>query len=243
MRRRGRIWTLLIFPLLLVGFGAFALPASADEVIAPVDGAAVSSSPTFQFTVLNGAAEVELSRSSDVKSAGPDTGAFVESGPELVSLLYTREPRDGLAPWTSRWPLERGTWFWHARVRDDSRDNGAGDFGPWGQVRRLVAADDDPVLEGWTLRTQRLRGRKDCARRVRFSGRIAWSDNSAAPRVAATIFLTAGRWDSSIDLPVRSSDHTFSVVKCTRWSRLMASVQLEDDAGHTVVSDERRVQV
>lgn len=214
---------------------AVSAPAIADEVLAPADGELVVAAPTFTFSVTNGAAEVELSRSRDVRTAGVDAGAFVDPGPGFYFLLYNRSPRDGVGVADRR--LNSGTWFWHARTRDDGVD--AVGMGPWGLVRRLVVEDGPPVLEGWTLRAQRLARRGTC-RRLRLRGRIAWSDNADRPRVDAQITVTGARTRTVVKLGTRSFDHTFDRVICAG-GQLQVVARVMDDAGQVARSAPRRV--
>lgn len=232
-RRRASGWMCTVVSLFAVV--AIAPPAVADEVLAPADGELVVAAPTFAFSVTNGAADVELSRAPDVRTAGPDAGAFVDPGPGFYFLLYNRSPRDGLGVAERR--LNSGTWFWHARTRDDAVD--AVGMGPWGLVRRLVVEDAPPVLEGWTLRSQRLARRGSC-RRLRLRGRIAWSDNADRPRVDAQLTVTGARTRTVVKLGTRSSDHTFDRVICAS-GRLQAVVRVMDDVGQVARSAPRPV--
>lgn len=212
---------------------ALATPAArADEVLAPVDGAQVGSLPTFAFTLTNGAVDVELSRTPDVKVAGEDAGAFVDdTGPGFYFLLYRRSPRDGLGVATR--PLHAGTWYWHERARNDDLGDAA-EMGPWGTVRRLVVEDETPIFEGWTLQAQRLARRGSC-RRVRLRGRLVWSDNDDTPHVKAALRVRGELQGTVRTLVVRfgevSSSQTYDRVVCAPApGRLRVTPEVIDEA-------------
>jgi hypothetical protein len=169
--------------------------ARAADALSPVDGATVPSRPTFVFDVLNGVAEIELSRSPETLTAGSNVGEFVEEAASDDFLLYSRNPRDGIAPWTGS-RLSSGRYYWHVRLRDDGADDLYTDDVqyPWGPVRTLDVEDEPIVFEGWLVRVQRLRATRSCATRLRVFGTIKWSDNeeSTTQQAQYTVAVKAG---------------------------------------------------
>src|SRR5688572_294967 len=69
--------------------------ASAAEVIGPTDGETVGSRPTFAFDFTRGNAAIEFSHAPETKTAGDDTGGFVDevaSDYFIVGGEYTDGP-------------------------------------------------------------------------------------------------------------------------------------------------------
>lgn len=159
--------------------GALVVPnAIAGDVISPSSGATVGSRPNFVFNFTNGVGEVELSRAADVKSSGSDVGAFVDAEASLYSLLYTRSPRDGVAPWDNYSPLNSGSYFWHVKTRDDGDDTGPSVYTNWGPTKTLTVRDEPPVFEGWTMKVRKGKNdRRHKCRVLRLAGKVAASDN------------------------------------------------------------------
>lgn len=221
--------------------------AAAATVIYPADGATVGSQPTFAFDFVNGKAEVELSRTADVKTSGDAAGAFVSPDGSLFSLLYTREPRDGLAPWATDGSPRRilaGRYFWHVKVRDDGPEDFGGTETPWQRTMTLTVRDEPVIFEGWTFRARKLRATTSCRNRVRVSGTIAWSDNAQKP-TARFVVRVLGTGPSA-KITGRFSDEferTYARTVCVRGSTLRARAALTDTAGHTSPGESKQRSV
>jgi hypothetical protein len=219
-----------------------ATPAHGATVISPADGDTVSAHPTFAFDFLNGVAEIELSRSSDTLTAGSDQGGFVDTAYTQFSVLYVRSPLDGLAPWTGR-PIDAGRYYWHVKTRDDGADTGSGAETPWQPTKTLDVLDEPAVFEGWTLQTQRLARQGTCTRRLRLSGKIAWSDNGPGFNMDYSIRLTAG--GRTIANVRGNLSTTYANVVClkTTATKIMAAPFLRDQGDHVTRGTSRTIRV
>lgn len=216
----------------------FAAPALADDAIAPVDGAVVGSRPIFAFDFLYGTAEVELSRSPDLKASGPEVGAFVSRVIGDFQLLYAREPPDGLMPFAYR--IEAGRYFWHTKVRNDGGPDGFGTEGPWGPVRTLTVRDEPIAIEGWTARKNRLRQIGSC-KRLRIRGTIAFNDNDRAPQVQVQVVVrnVAGRILGRISGSALFGSASYDGIICTAATKVRLTPYLRDRGRHLVSSPPR----
>ena len=201
-----------------------ASPAYALEVLEPVDGATVAPAPTFRFDFTEGYVFVEVSRSPDVQTSGSDAGRFVESDSSDIFILKPTDPTPGLATWSDTIPA--GSWYWHARMEDESYDNER-----WSDVRRFTVLDGPPSFNGWTLRTQRLRKRKGCPRRWRIEGAIAFSDNAEAPKVRYSVRLAVGRKVKRLRGTIDRFSNDYSRAVCLPAGTLKASAAIRDPAG------------
>lgn len=228
----------------------FATPtaAIAADALSPLDGDTVGSKPTFVFDVLNGVAEIELSRSPETLTAGPNAGEFVDEVASEYAILYTREPRDGVAPWSGL-PLNSGEYFWHVRLRDDGiADSLEGVQYPWGPVRTLIVSDEPAVFEGWLVRAQRLRATPKCRTRLRLFGTISWSDNEAEPSVTYSVALkagtrTVGRVRGSFTSTYRPAfDGSICSKRRVTARTLKVTAALRDTGGHLVIGEPRLIR-
>lgn len=223
--------------LVVVALAAPVGVARADAPLSPADGAVVESKPTFAFDFTNGVADIELSRSPDVRTAGDNVGAFVDQAASDYALLYARDPRDGLAPFPRR--LDSGLYYWHARLRNDD----AGflvDFGPWTSTMRLTVRDEPIIFEGWTLTAKRLKQRGNC-KRLRLSGTIAYNDNDPTPSARLTLVVRAG---GKVVARQRGSASTFGQqqfnrIVCVGHRRVQITPWLRDRAGQLTSGPER----
>lgn len=219
---RGR----LIWIVLVVGLGV-AAPASADEVLSPpavnTSRCRDSSTSAVPFVTVN----AKTGSDETFAPSSAEIGGFVDPGPTFFFILYNRVPRDGLGVTTRR--VSAGSWFWHARTRNDDLPGFAVDEGPWGQVRRMVVADEAPLFEGWTLRAQRLRARGSC-RRVRLRGKIAWSDNDDTPHTIVRLSVRGGGRAITVPLGVNEYDSSFDRVICAPRGRLRVTPTVEDES-------------
>lgn len=216
--------------------------AAAAAAIAPGDGATVPSRPTFAFDFVNGAAEIELARSPETKVAGEDTGAFVDRMASQYSLLYSREPPDGLAPWTEG-RLAAGRYFWHVNVRDDGSSTFSGTWSGWQRTMTLTVADEPIVFEGWTIRADRARRRPGCRDRVvRLRGTFAFDDNSRSLDARYVLRLSAGARRLSLRGEVSTFQGGFDRMFCTR-ARSATVTPFLRDARHVVPGPRRRIRL
>lgn len=225
--------------LLALAVLALALPsaAGAADATSPQDGATVPSRPTFAYDFTNGVGEVELSRSPDVLTAGDNVGGFVDVAASDYAVLYSREPRDGLAPFSRR--LDSGLYYWHVRTRNDDNENAA--FTVWGPTRTLTVEADPIAYEGWTLRAQRLKRRGKCSR-LRLRGTVSYNDNDPRPSVTGTLTVRAGgrvvargRWKPTY------SPAQFDGVFCVKPRRFTVTVAVTDRDDYRAESPRRSV--
>ena len=215
-----------------------ALPAAAHaaDVVSPVDGETVGSRPQFMFDFVSGAADIELSRSSDVKTAGDETGAFVEPTTSDFRLVSDGQP--------VLWRGERvvaGRYFWHVKAHSYD-DMSAPEV--WSPTRTFTVRDEPVILEGWTARAKRLRGRSSsCHNRVQVGGRIAFDDNDADESIRYTVaFSAAGRTVGRVR-GTNASYTDYAGVICTNARRLRVMVTLRDRGGHLVGGAPRQISV
>lgn len=227
---------------------ALVLPTSAmaADVVSPANGDLVAPKPVFAFDIARGRAEVEVARTADVRTAGEDIGAFVErvaSGSFTIGGTYDNSPYVASSLGD---PLEAGNYFWHAKVDDyaDDPPDAAGPPVPWGPLRRFTVIDAAPVIEGYTLRADRLRKRGKCER-VRVRGKVVFTDNSDGETEARlSIQLKAGgRIIGRVRSEVSQYGNSFDGTICTRASRLAVEVALRDDAGNFAPGVPRTVKV
>lgn len=237
----GTLRRLLLGAAALLSALMVAQPARAADAIAPRDGETVSSLPTFAFDFVYGTADIELSRAPDVRTDGPEAGSFVDYAAGNYALLYQRNPPDGLAPWPTSGRLKSGLYYWHVKVRDDGSRDGYGETQPYGVVRTLTVRDEPAVLEGWTLRADRLHATERC-RRVRLRGKVAWSDNDDTPKARLTLNVRAGgrtlRWRQPLDY-----SGGFDTIICTRATRLAVTPKVVDRIGQVTAAASRTVDV
>jgi hypothetical protein len=241
---------ILVAALVVVALEFTPAPAVAADALSPVDGETVGSRPTFVFDVLNGVAEIELSRAPETMTAGPEAGQFVDRAASDYAILYNRQPRDGVAPWDGA-RLESGRYYWHVRLRDDGSDSVYDDEvqHPWGTIRTLVVEDEPVVFEGWLVRVQRLRSTRGCATRLRLYGTIAWSDNeellSASARYSVSL-KTGSRVVGRVRGKFNWLGHRFDGTICSKRRitarSLTATATLRDGGDHLVTGERRRLQ-
>jgi hypothetical protein len=219
---------------------AMIIPAGAQaaDVISPHDGDVVAAKPQFTFDFTEGSADVELSKSAAVKTAGDDVGAFVDraDGDFLLIGPFWGYPPGIAEPWSR--PINQGHYFWHAKINDH-----ASDAPPvWGPTRTLTVRDEPAVFEGWTAGAVRGRTVKGCSRTL-VAGKIAWSDNKARPEVRYTVNVSAGgKRIDQIKGTLEFFETRFSKVICTRSSKLKLTAQLRDGK-HTTQGPAKKVSV
>lgn len=213
--------------------------SQALEVVAPVDGQSVGSVPLFSFDFVDGSASIELSRSPDLKTVGDDAGRFVDAAYSDLLILSPTDPLPGSALFSLRDRVASGAYFWHARLANYTTD----EFPQtWTPTRRLVVKDEPPLLEGFTIRADRVRRTSACARRVRVRSAVAWSDNEVKPTVRWVLKARTGRaalrgrFDGEFD-------RNIDAITCAAGGRLAFKLVLVDDFGQQSQTGERMVVV
>jgi hypothetical protein len=208
-----------------------AVAAHGAILVAPPDGAKVSSTPTLAWGPAPGedANQIELSPSR----ALADDGSFVDDPRERREQLD-----DGQTSYTvSRsQPLIAGTWFWHVEMVDF-------DLEPccslWTDVRRIVVEDAPIRLESFKLGFLR--------ELDQLVLRIGYSDNSAnldaryrlvfrKRRRGRRLATVAGRLDRGSFQNGEAFDSARRPQRLRRGKRYVARLELRDAAGHVARS-------
>lgn len=212
--------------------------ASAADVVAPADGAAVPSRPTFTIDTENASAEVEWSRFADVLTAGSEMGSFVDrGGGTYIGSTGSRSTRS-----TGR--LDSGAWYWRSAITTHDAD-----YNPtttWTPIRTMRVADEPPIFEGWTLRAQRIRPRRGCSTPVRLRGIVRADDNESTERLRLTLSLRAPGRPSTL-LRGAMEDPIiglrFDRLVCSRRSRFTVVPAVSDPAGMRTAGPGRVVRL
>lgn len=206
-----------------------ASPAFGLAVVSPTDGDAVPSRPTFTLDAeAQGASlTVEVARTSELLTAGYRTGWFVDPVESNIGF-FDRPPLNALQWDTGRLPA--GKYFWRSLIKTYDENP----VSVWSAVQTFYVEDEPPIIEGWTLRAERLRRRPTCRDTLwRLRGRVAYTDNDRTPRVRLALLLRHPAVTRTLRAPLDYGDR-FDVLVCTRKTRITVTPVLTDRVGQAV---------
>jgi hypothetical protein len=239
-RRPGASRWLIVGAAGIVSALALAAPAPAATVVSPADGETVSSRPEYVFDFVDGAAELEASRSPDVQTSGANAGEFVDADRTGDITLRPSDPLPG--HYTAN-VFNSGIWYWHGKLRDDAAaEFGYGDWTPWSEVRTMRVPDEPAKLSGYTLSVRRAEPAPECAI-VRLAGKVAWTDNDDKPEATFTLVVTGADGTDVAAPEITLDDDRYSFSVCTARTRLTVMPQLTDRVGQVTQGESRTVEV